>query len=114
MKIATDIEVIGLDIQTSGGTAFFRREFVDKLCTHPKIVEAYSETRNEDLGNGWTIYIAEDDGTVTVLGYDAKVDLEIELRMEAVTEHSLMKKPATPRDRLRALKAHPKSVRGRR
>lgn len=67
MKIATDIEVIGTDTQTNGGTAFFSREFADKLATHPKIVEAYSEARHERFGNGWTFYIAEQDGSVTVL-----------------------------------------------
>lgn len=111
MKIASDIEVIGLDIQTKGGTAFFSREFADKIATHPKIVEAYSEARHERLGNGWTIYIAEHDGTITVLGDNAKVDLDIELTMEAVTEPSTLPKPTTPREHLCALKAHPRSAR---
>ncbi|KQQ61135.1 hypothetical protein ASF69_01550 [Rhizobium sp. Leaf311] len=84
MKIATDIEVIAMDIQTTGGTAFFSREFADKLATHPKIVEAYSEARQEDVGNGWprwTIYIAEQDGSVTVSGDEAKVTQTLNLRL---------------------------------
>ncbi len=73
MKIAKDIEIVGADIQTNGGTAFFTRAFVDKLVTHPKMVERYAKTDRSKLGKGYTIYIAEPDGSVTVLGDEVKV-----------------------------------------
>ncbi|MGX9991595.1 hypothetical protein ACS4RR_020930 [Rhizobium sp. Z1P35] len=68
MKIAKHIEIVGADTQTNGGTAFFTRAFVDKLVTHPKILEGYAKADKSKLGKGYTIYIAEPDGSVTVLG----------------------------------------------
>ncbi|MGO6676417.1 hypothetical protein [Rhizobium leguminosarum] len=68
MKIAKDIKVVGTDIQTNGGAAFFTRDFVDRLSTHPKMIEAYAKSDRSKLGKGYTIYIAEPDGSVTVLG----------------------------------------------
>ncbi len=73
MKIAKDIEIIGVYNQPSGGAAFVSREFIYKLATHPKMIEAYSRADKSTLGTGYTICVAEPDGSVTVLGDEVQV-----------------------------------------
>jgi hypothetical protein len=68
MKVAKNIAIIGADIQTNDGAAFFTRDFVDMLAAHPKVREAYRIADKTKLSTSYTIYVAEPDGSVTVLG----------------------------------------------